>query len=68
MSQQQNKAEKALAARAANCDKPTAVAKYLSDFADALFAEGVTDGAVIGALLVAATPVVTEYAMKGIFK
>ena len=63
---QQNKAERQLAARAAKCDKPTAVAAYLSNFADALFEEGIAHE-VVCEMLVAATPVVTEYAMKGIF-
>ena len=48
--------------------KPAAVAAYLADFTDALLEEGFSDGALRGALLVAATPVVTEYAMKGIFE
>ena len=67
MSQQQSKAEHALATRAAACDKPRAVAKYLSDFADALLDADIAHE-VVCEILVAATPVVTEYAMKGIFK
>jgi len=63
---QRKTAESQLAARAAKCDKPTAVAKYLSDFADALLDAAIAHE-VVCEMLVAATPVVTEYAMKGIF-